>query len=125
MNTPGGLYMLRDFNSALNAPSPTDYGILFRYVSLDANGEAVVDLSDVLEPGGAPLHYWMFNNTGVFPKVTATTFGTSAITISAGKVGISKDAESAPTGGVANVIPAASVSVLVGFIVQYSDLKKM
>ena len=125
MNTPNNIVMLRDWATTLNAPGPTDYGLLFRYVTLDANGEAVVDLSDILEPGGSPLHYFMFSRTGVFPKVTATTFGTSAIDISAGKVGISINAEAAPSGGVANVVPAASQTILVAFVIQQRDLKQV
>lgn len=117
-------YQLRDLNSGFDSPAPNDGILTFRQVTLDANGEAVIDLSHLKVHPAAKVYYWFLSDTGMFPDGQSApgTFGTGSLPIGAGQIPVALSAAVAASGVVPAVnIPAVSKTVMVGIFIQFSD----
>jgi len=93
---------------------PNDKLMLLRTVTLDANGQAVIDMRGIIKPD-AIVDFWIMSNTAI-NNTNAQTFGTAAINIDRGGMGISITAVAAAAPVPAVVIPAANARVTVAIM---------
>lgn len=99
---------------------PGDRIAILRNVLLDANGQAVIDLTGIVKLG-AVVDYVLFSKTNA-ATVDSLTFGTAGIAMGAGDIGVSLTAVAASGNEPAVVIPAAGVTVLALIIIDSADL---
>jgi len=91
--------VLRLKANSTEGPAPGDWLLEIVDVTLDANGQGVIQLNNTVRDG-ATVHFLFMNNTITLPKGTsAGTFGTGSIAISAGGLGVSVSQVSASGSG--------------------------
>lgn len=99
---------------------PNDKLFILREVTLDANGEGVIDLDTLLKPD-AVVDFFVMSRTAI-NNSDAQAFGTAGITINSGGMPVALAAVAAAAPVPAVVIPAASVTVMVVIIVDANML---
>jgi hypothetical protein len=117
------MFLLRNMASNMHSPTPSDKFMIFTTAVLDANGQAVLDLSEYRISPYAKLHYTILGVTGAYPLSSiAGEFGTGNIEITSWQVPISITSVAADGDVPAVTVPAASNEVGVLIIVDPREL---
>jgi hypothetical protein len=115
----GGLFRLVNYENRWGE-GPGDKIAILRDVALDANGQAIIDLTGLVKPG-AQVDYVLFSRTNV-AGTDSLTFGTAGIAYGIGDIGVSLTAVAVSGNEPAVVIPAASQTVLCLIIIDATDI---
>lgn len=114
-------YLLRSYQANMNSPTPLDKEIILTEVVLDANGQAVLNLSHYNINPQSTIYWVALGTTQSYGKVQPGKFGTAQIDIKKNEIPISLTNVDANGDVPAVTVPTAGKTALIMLIIDPRD----